>query len=295
MQQTTDTLAAKFPVSGLRFESGQGGLIKAVLEAADSVAEIYLHGAHVASYKPKGHKPLLWMSQRSLFEDGKAIRGGVPICFPWFGPHPSDPQLPGHGLARVKSWEVIAARHVDGDALQIELATDIDDFRLQYRVSCGSTLRMSLNVQLSPQAAGPRRFEEALHTYFSVNDISDVMIEGLEDAEYIDKVDGGKRKPATGSAIRFQGECDRVYLDTTATCTLHDPGNRRSIAISKSNSQSTVVWNPWIDKSARMADFGDNEWPEMVCVETANVGPHSIELSPGQSHEMNVEVAVSTR
>lgn len=294
MHQSTEELSAKFQVPGLRFESGRGGLTKATLETSVSVGEIYLHGAHVTGFQLNGQKPLLWMSKQSLFQQGKAIRGGVPICFPWFGPHPLDPQAPGHGWARIRPWDVTAACPSDDGGLSIELQTKTEEFTLTYTAAFGRTMELTLKVELSPQAPAPVRFEEALHTYFSISDISDSLVEGLEGAAYIDKVDGSKRKPAAGRPIRFSGECDRVYLDTMEPCLLRDPGNRRSIVVSKSNSKSTVVWNPWIAKSARMADFGDNEWPEMVCIEAANVGPHSIELAPGQSHQMGVQISLAT-
>jgi len=290
MQQTIDELRSQFSCPGLRFEEGHGSLTKAVVATSDATGELYLHGAHVTGFQLAGQKPVLWMSKKSLFESGKAIRGGVPICFPWFGPNTADPKAPSHGYARTKPWQFASAvTSADGN-LTLELQTEINDFAAAFFVTFGKALEMKLQTTLLSRASGPARYEAALHTYLGVSDIRSISIEGLETTGYIDKVDGGKNKPASGAAIRFSGECDRVYLDTTATCVLKDLGYARTISVSKSDSHSTIVWNPWIEKSAKMADFGDDEWLEMVCIETANVASNSIELQPGESHTMAATV-----
>ncbi len=292
MQSILDQLALKFSLPGLRFELGRGRLVKAVVETDLAEGEIYLYGAHLTHFQPAGEAGVLWMSDESVFEVGKPIRGGVPICFPWFGPHPTDPAAPLHGDARIRHWDLEAAE-IDGDGVVIlTLATSIDDFTLTYQVTFGRSLAISFRVERSKHANGSVSFEEALHTYCSVQDIQQALIEGLESASYIDKVDGMKRKPATDESIHFTGECDRIYFTAAADCILHDTAMRRSIKIRKSNSQCTVVWNPWIDKSVAMRDFGDDEWQSMVCIETANVAPHSIELKPGGSHVMTAEISV---
>ncbi|MFG0261194.1 MAG: D-hexose-6-phosphate mutarotase [Novipirellula sp. JB048] len=292
MQSLIAQLAATFPLSGLRFELGRGGLVKAVVRTGLAEGEVYLYGAHVTHFQPLGESPVLWISDKSIFESGKPIRGGVPICFPWFGAHRSDAAAPLHGRARIRHWNLIAAQASDDGAISLTFRTSIDDFVLTYRVSFGRALTISLRVALGERAPGSVSFEEALHTYYSIAEIRRVLIEGLESARYIDKVDGEKQKPATHESIQFDGECDRIYLGTTATCVLHDLAMGRSIEIRKSNSQCTVVWNPWVEKSAAMPDFGDDEWRSMVCIETANVGPHAITLWPGDAHVMTAEIGV---
>jgi len=287
-----EDLAAKFPIKSLKFERGQGGLIKVLVCNSFASGEIYLHGAHVTQYQPAGAKPVLWMSGMSMFEEGKPIRGGVPICFPWFGPLASNPVAPGHGYARIREWTLVAAEATDDGATALTLQTTIDHFELSYRVTWGRELSMALSVKLCESSSQAATFEEALHTYFAISDIKRIRIEGLESTGYIDKVDNATKKPASGQPIRFDGECDRVYLDTQADCLLHDEQWQRTITVSKAHSHSTVVWNPWVNKSAKMADFGDNEWPGMVCIETANVGPNAIKLSPGESHTMNAEISL---
>ena len=292
LMQTVQSLCEQFKVPGLHFEAGQGGLTKAVIATPVASGEVYLQGAHVTSWQPAGREPVLWMSRSSLFQPGKPIRGGVPICFPWFGPHASDPSAPAHGFARTALWEFTDARTTAEGGISLTLQTGIDSFSVRFTVQFGSVLQMTLTTEPVPGTSTRLRFEDALHTYFSVSDVRKVSITGLEQTRYIDKIDGATEKPATGAAIEFTVETDRVYLNTDAECHLHDPGRNRTIAISKSGSQSTVVWNPWIAKSARMPDFGDHEWPEMVCIETANVGGDAIELAPNMGHSTTVVIRV---
>lgn len=292
LMQTVQSLCEQFKVTGLHFEAGQGGLTKAVVTTPVASGEIYLHGAHVTSWKPAGHEPVLWMSRSSLFQPGRPIRGGVPICFPWFGPHDSDPSAPAHGFARTALWEVNEARLTTEGGVLLSLRAGIEPFAVSFTVEFGSELRMTLTTALAPGVSTSHRFEDALHTYLSVSDVRNVSISGLEQTRYIDKVDGAQEKPAAGAAIQFSGETDRVYINTDSECLLEDQARQRTIAVSKSGSLSTVVWNPWIAKSARMPDFGDHEWPEMVCIETANVGINAIELAPNMSHSTNVVIRV---
>lgn len=297
MQMTPAQLNSEFKIPGLQFQSGAGELTKASIDCNLCRGEVYLHGAHVTEFIPQGQSPVLWMSQSSLFQPDKPIRGGVPICFPWFGPHPSQTNAPAHGLARTASWQVTAAEAVDGDGVAIVLATQIEPFSLIYRVKFSTQLTLELEVQLDQpedQASEriPQTIEEALHTYLAISDIRQVAISGLESSAFIDKVAGGQKQDASQQPLRFAAECDRVYLNTTATCLLQDSGLKRTLQVEKNNSWNTVVWNPWIDKSARMPDFGDDEWPGMVCIETANVADQAVSLQPGQQHRMSTTISI---
>jgi glucose-6-phosphate 1-epimerase len=241
------------------------------------------------------------MSGHSYFQRDKPIRGGVPICFPWFGPHPQDSAEPAHGFARISPWTLCEAdESADGTvSLAFELEADNASlvwphhFHADVRFTIGATARIELIVQNVDTV--PFSFEEALHTYFTVSDISGVAISGLEETAYLDKVGGQTPRAAEGSPIRFSGETDRVYTDTTADCTIDDAGLHRCIVVSKEHSKSTVVWNPWTAKARAMQDFGDEEWHGMVCVESANVGPAAVTLHPGERHRMSVSLAVESR
>lgn len=257
--------------------TGKGGMPRVDVTAGTASGSIYLHGAHVSDYRPAGGDPVLFMSAASHFADGQAIRGGVPICFPWFGPHKTDPQSPAHGLARLNAWTLDAITEKD-DAVIVTLTHRIAPFNLRYECVFGPSLIMTLDV--THDADKPQRFEVALHSYFAVADVRNASVTGLEEVGYFDKV-AQAPNPSTDEPIRFTEETDRVYQDTTGVCVLHDPGLKRRIVVEKSGSQSTVVWNPWVGKAISLPDFGDDEWPSMCCIETACVEPNGVTLMPG--------------
>ena len=264
---------------------------------------MYFQGAHVTGWQPAGaSEPVIWMSGSTYYESGKPIRGGVPICFPWFGAHASDPKAPAHGFGRLRDWNLIEAKEGSDGAvtLALELASDAPltpwwphAFRAVHRITMGATLTMALEV--TNTGADAFTFEEALHTYFAVRDVRNVTVTGLEGVDYLDKVTGFDRKNQGREPIRFTGETDRVYLNTGATCVIDDPGARRRIVIRKTGSEVTVVWNPWIAKARAMPDFGDDEWTGMVCVETCNVNVHARPLAAGASHTMTAIIEVEGR
>jgi glucose-6-phosphate 1-epimerase len=289
-QTRIQELSNRFPIPGVKIDKGNGGLTRVGVSTPVASGELYLHGAHVTQFQPSGHAPILWMSEASVFASDKPIRGGVPICFPWFGPKASQPTDPSHGWARLKEWDLVGCGLMSDGGVSLELRTVIEDFMLSFRVEFCQTLRMLLSVELSPGITATRSFEEALHTYLCVGDIHQVTIEGLENASFVDKVCGATPHQPAREAIRFSGETDRVYHDTSSTCVLRDSMLNRWIEVRKAGSLSTVIWNPWIEKSHRMPDFGDEEWPKMVCIETANVGGNSIELRPGQISAVKVEI-----
>lgn len=287
-------------VDGVTVEPGGGGLPRINVSAAQGEAQIYLHGAHVTAFRPRGQEPVLFMSAKSLFAPGKPIRGGVPICFPWFGAWTGPGTWPQHGFARLRPWTLESAELAGDGTVVLTLALQSDaqtrqswphDFSARYRVLVGQTLRLRLEVTNTGPA--PVRYEDALHTYFAVGDVRQVAVTGLEQTEYLDKAAGanGAQKRQAGP-LRFEGEVDRVYLDTTATCVIDDPLGGRRIRVAKSGSRATVAWNPHIAKAKAMADFGDDEWPSMVCIETANAGQYAIDLPPGQTHATETIIAV---
>lgn len=300
-----NTLRDKFHQPGVvDIVPGDGGLTKLSVTSSHASAEIYLHGAHVTQFTPKGEPPLLFMSRRSFFEPGKPIRGGVPLIFPWFGPNLADPSLPPHGFIRNRTWQLASADRREDGAVVINLTMLPDarsreawprEFVLSFRVTVGRTLEMSLNVQNTCDK--PFRFEAAFHTYLAVSDVRNVSIEGLSGRDYLDRMDHASRKTQTESPFHLIGETDRVYLNTPDTVIVTDPAGSpakgpRMIAVSKQRSSSTVVWNPWIAKAAAMADFGDDEWASMLCIETANAADNALSLEPGASHTMSAVIGL---
>jgi glucose-6-phosphate 1-epimerase len=281
--------------------AGEGGLPKLAVANEQARAEIYLHGAHVAAWQPRSHTDVLWMSGKSQWQDAKPIRGGVPICFPWFGPHASDTSAPGHGFARLLDWTLVEAGDGPGGGTQLAFQLPAPSpppaawphaCAAIFRVTVGSSLTMALEV--SNPGREPFTFEAALHTYFTVQDVRAIVVRGLEGGDYLDKVGGTTRRTQGADPIRFTAETDRVYLDTRAPCTIEDPGLRRRIVVRKSGSDATVVWNPWVAKAKAMPDYGDDEWPGMVCVETCNVNVHAVTLAPGARHTLTATIDVET-
>ena len=286
--------------TGVVLNTGRGGLARLSIDTDICAAELYLHGAHLCRWQPRSQPhPVLWMSEASRFESGAPIRGGVPICFPWFGPKAGDPSAPVHGVARISAWSLDSvALEPDGSVVvRLGLACGrhasthvAHEFALAYELRLGHSLSMALTV--TNPADVPVTFEEALHTYLAVGDVRQVSVAGLEGAAYLDKVDGAKRKTQADALITIAGETDRLYLDTGSAVTLTDPGFGRRIRVEKTGSRSSVVWNPWVAKSKAMPDFGDDEWPGMICLETANAADNAVTVPPHASHTMTATISV---
>ena len=277
--------------------AGNGGLAKVVITTLDAIGEMYLHGAHVTSWKPAGADEVLFVSAKSRWEDGRAIRGGVPICFPWFADKVDDPKAPAHGFVRTTAWQlesIVQAR----DAVTVSMFTESNndtkkwwpsDFHLVYRATFGAELNLELVVRNTGTTS--LCFEEALHAYFRVGQIEKVRLQGLNDVPYLDKTDLNRKKTQQGPIV-IVSETDRIYLNTKGAIELEDQSLRRRIGVAKENSLTTVVWNPWVEKAKAMSDFGDAEWKQMVCIETSNVADFAVELAPGQQHKMQAIVRV---
>jgi len=299
---TSAELARRFNLPNvLRFEDAPGGLVRAVVSSQAAEAEIYLHGAHVARWKPRGQRPVLFLSSKSLFAPGKAIRGGVPLIFPWFGSRAEGKPGPVHGFARITEWTLEGTKlRNDGD-VEITLGLAPNDsaptfgygeFALRFRVNVGSNLQMELEVH--NYGKEPLVYEEALHAYFAVGDVRQASVSGLEGTSYIDKTDGFKRKQLGSEALRIAKETDQVHLNTNATCVIHDSAWNRRLIVEKSGSETTVIWNPWIDKTTHMSDMAPDEWQEMICVETANAADNALSLAPGGSHKLTASIRVES-
>jgi glucose-6-phosphate 1-epimerase len=270
---------------------GNGGLQRVHLSSGASDAEIYLYGGHVTRFNRHGEPPVLFLSDQSFYKRGKAIRGGIPVIFPWFGAHPEDPTKPQHGFARTSEWKLVSSGE-DEVVLRLEANEETraawpHDFVATLRVKTGERLTVALEVE----ARDAFTFEAALHTYLTVGDVASIHITGLNDAEYIDKTQHMMRKRQNGP-VTIERETDSVYLNTTASCAVVDPVLDRTIIVDKSGSRSTVIWNPHEAKSKGFADFGDDEWKRMVCVETANAGENAVSLSAGQKAVMTAIVSV---
>lgn len=265
------------------------GLERIDIDSDPARTQLYLYGAHVTAFQPRtAMHPLLWLSKSSLFQPGKAIRGGVPICFPWFGPKADDPAAAAHGFARTREWTLESLETID-ERVIAKLKLDAGDLVARHAITIDETL--SLRFAVENRGASPVSYEAALHSYFSVGDIRRVEVVGLEEAEFLDRLKPGARYRQDDRPITFAAETDRTYVNTESTVTIVDPVLNRRIVNRKSNARSAIVWNPWIDKAKAMKDFGDDEWQGMLCIETANVGENAITLPPGGMHEMGAEIS----
>jgi D-hexose-6-phosphate mutarotase len=279
----------------ISLKDGNGGLPYFELLCNGAEAHLYLHGAHVLHYQPAGHQPVLWQSEESWFEPGKPIRGGIPVCWPWFGAHPTEPDKPSHGYVRLTEWEPISSSATEESTivtLQFPASGSPEGISLQLRLELSNKLSVSLTT--SNNSAIDFKFSEALHSYFFIRDIHSVVVSGLEEQNYLDSLSRGSSPQQQIGLISFSAETDRVYINTPHTSTIIDEELKRSIQIQKENSLSTVVWNPWIDKSIRMPDFGDREFTGMLCLETANCGPNTVTLSAGETHTISLLMFVQT-
>jgi D-hexose-6-phosphate mutarotase len=303
-------LNRRFGVPGQAgFRTTSNGLLIADLANPFATGSICLQGGHLLGWQPRTQAaPVIWLSEAARFEPGRAIRGGVPVCWPWFGGHPTDASLPSHGFARTAPWTVTACTPQADGATRIALALDraalraslppdrtggvgLDGFDLELTATIGATLRVELVT--SNHGDAELSISEALHAYFRVADVGAIAVDGLDGAAYIDQVDGNHRKVQRG-AIRFTGEVDRVFVDNPATCRIDDPGLDRRIEIEKSGSRSTIVWSPAAEKAQRLGDLGDGAagWRTMVCVESGNAFDDTVRVPAGASQRLAFEVRV---
>jgi glucose-6-phosphate 1-epimerase len=254
----------------------------------------------VTAWQPPGERPVLFTSLNSTFAPGRAIRGGIPIVFPWFGPSRHAPTAPQHGFARTAAWHLDGVETAGGGSLTLTLSLGDGDvrspfwperFRAIYTVTFAQTLSLRLAVQ--NRAKRPIVFEEALHSYFAISDLAEIAVSGLAGTTYIDKTDGGRRKLQTADLLTITTETDRVYLDTPGQCVIEDRGWRRRIVIAKDGAASSVVWNPWAEMATAIADLGDPAWRGMVCVETGNIADNEVRLAIDAEHQMSTAISVA--
>jgi len=297
-----ESLNLRYAIKGhLEFQVGENGLPVARVNNALAKADIYLQGGHVTLFQPRGHEPVLWMSSRAQFEHGKAIRGGVPVIWPWFGPHATDSNKPQHGFARTAEWTVKNTTVVNGGDTQLQLLLgDSPSTRALwphvFELTLTITIGKALTIELTSLNTGRGRFiaGAALHSYFAISEVSQMHVEGLAGRDYIDQLDGNQIKHQA-DVVRVDQEVDRIYINSEDTCVIHDEVTSRRILVQKSGSRSTVVWNPWTDKARAMADFDDEGYQHMLCIETANAADDVRELAAGEKHTLCQFISVSNR
>lgn len=285
-----------------RVSEGNAGLARVQITNAFGEGEMYLHGAHVTSWKPAGNDEVLFISSKSRWEEDTAIRGGIPICFPWFRGKADDPRAPAHGFVRTKTWQlesIVENKNRENEnGVTVTMFTQSDEqtrkwwpgeFRLVHRVTFGADLRLELTCMNT--GTTPFRFEEALHTYNRIAAIQDARVQGLDGVSYLDNTESNKQKTQRGDVF-VAAPTDSAYCNTQSEVDLLDPNKKRRIRLRKEHSLSTVVWNPWSEGAARLQDLGDGEWRQFLCVEASNILDAAINLAPGQEHRMTAVLTV---
>jgi glucose-6-phosphate 1-epimerase len=263
-------------------------------------------GAQILSYQPDGQPPLIWLSEQAAYERGQSVRGGVPVCWPWFGDLRCNPPAvqaayqpglaPSHGLVRGLDWQLLGIDE-DGDAVTLRFVFDSRQHllpgwphaaRLQLDIRLGEDL--ALNLETHNQGDEPLVISQALHSYFAVSDVRQVGVEGLDGCRYLDTLDDWREHRQDG-ALQFVGETDRIYLGTPARLSIVDPGWGRRIHLDSSGSRSAVLWNPWIDKAKRLSQFAAEAWQGMLCIETANVMEDVVRLAADERHALRLRLS----
>lgn len=290
-----------FGIQGkVAFVQGKGGLQMIEINTTKSSSVISTHGAHALSFIPKGEKDLFWMSEATFFEKGKAIRGGIPICFPWFGPHLTDKTKPQHGFARLSEWSVDEVQESDTDSISITLSlTETESslaywphpFKAQAKFIIGETFELHLKVTNTGSTAF--EYSDALHTYFNISNISSITIEGLQNESYYEGF-GTELKKQTDEQLIFTGETNRRYVTHAGDVLINDPGYHRKISVKKKGSRVSVVWNPAEATAKTMTDIHHDGYKTFVCVEPANAYPgiDMITLAPGAEHTICTKIAL---
>jgi glucose-6-phosphate 1-epimerase len=299
--QTIDQLNASFAIPDILSFDEHGSLIRGRISTPACSGELYIQGAHVTAWQPANQEPVLFLSEKSAFASGKAIRGGIPIIFPWFGSRTATPESPrtdgpSHGFARTQPWRLDFGAYA-ADELHLSLSLEpteisrslgFDNFLVAYQITFGRELRLRLSV--ANDGTQPLHFEEALHTYLHVGEVEQAKVHGLFDAEYLDKTDNFARKTQTDPVLAVTGPTDRPYLNTTSPIVVDDPILHRRITVTKANSNTTVVWNPWAN--AGLADMTEDSWRHMLCVEAANAAENALKLQPHEAHVMETTISV---
>ncbi len=294
-----EELNDKFGVEGeIGFMELDGDMPFVTVTNKYAEADICLYGAHITSFRPMSTTDVLWMSPYSVFEDGKAIRGGIPVCFPWFGPHNKEVSFPQHGFARTSMWEVKEVLTLEkGESLvSLQLKSSEKskvywsaDFVAEMIFIIGSSLTVTLKVT-NPSSENIS-YTAALHSYFNLSGIENIKIAGLANTQYENQLDG-KRYVQEEELLSVEAATTHHYFDTEADCVIHDPYFNRSIRIAKEGSKCSTVWNPWAETCAQMSDMPNEGYETFVCLETVNNINDKIELAPGESHETTAVISV---
>lgn len=283
----------------VRFVEGQGGLPFIQINTDKAQALISVYAGQVLSFKPVNQEAdLMFLSTKAYYQAGKAIKGGVPICWPWFGADPEGKGRPAHGFVRNRMWEVIETGVNPLGEVKVTLGLNdtpetqaIWPYAFQLRLII--TISDTLNLELTTHNTGGQAFAitQAFHTYFGVKDIHHATVTGLDGKSYLDKVDAGNQKLQSGD-VKISSEVDRIYLKVSNDLIIRDAALKREIIIRSQGSQTAVVWNPWEKISKEMADLLDDDYSRLLCVETTNAATDAILIQPGNRFSLIAQYQV---
>lgn len=298
-----EQLNREFGIDGqLQVVEGKGGLPFVSVSNSHAEALISLYGGQLLSYKPhNANTDLMFCSEHAYYQQGKAIKGGVPICWPWFGADPENKGRPAHGFARNSMWQISETTcNADEESVITLTLTDSANSRTlwphSFILSLQITIGESLGLTLTTRNTSQQSFTitQALHSYFQVGDIQQVSVEGLSGVTYLDKVDNFASKQQEG-AIKVNSEVDRIYTDFSGRLLIEDSALNRQIQISSDGSQTSVVWNPWSEICAGMADLDDDAYRHFICAETANAADDIVTIAAGESYRIHASYRIQTK
>jgi len=277
----------------------QGKLSVITVENDFATAKITPYGANVLSFIPRSPRnmaDLLWVSPTAVFDGSQPVRGGIPICWPWFGKHASDSTLPAHGFVRNMLWQLDQVNHLESGATELSFSIESSDeslkiwpylFHLQLVVTVAESLTLRLvTTNLSDHTMV---LTEAFHSYFKVGDASKVTVSGLEGSVHIDTLSAMKRSVQT-KKLFLSPPMDSVFLNHAVDAKIDDVVLSRQISVRKQGSSSTVVWNPGSEIVKGFKDISNEAWPEFLCVESGNVFEDVVTLLAGEKHELKLEL-----
>lgn len=290
-----EQLNTEFSIAGsVQFVAGEGGLPFITVQNQSAKAVISVYAGQVLSFQPTNEaEDLLFKSAKAYYQDGKAIKGGVPICWPWFGPDPEGQNRPSHGFVRNRAWNVVSTTALSDAETQVVLGlVDTEEtraiwpqfFELKLEITVGKTLKLEMVTRNTGNQ--PFMLTQALHTYFRIGHIDQVQVLGLEDTHYLDKTDGGAEKVQDG-VVAIAKEVDYVYKNVAGELVIVDAALARRIRITSSGSQTAIVWNPWAENSVKMADLDDLDYQKFICVETANAANEIIAVQPQREYRIS--------
>ena len=292
---------SQYEIDGeLQFIEIEHGFVYAEINNARAHATVSTYSGQLLSYRPKDQQEdLLFVSDKAYYQQGKAIKGGIPVCWPWFGPDPENRGRPAHGFVRNRQWQVSGSESLaDGSTKIILSITDNEatralwphPFRLDIEITVGATLRVELVTHNTGNDS--ITISQALHSYFRVGDITRASVLGLDGINYLDKASDSARKTQSGP-LTISSEVDRIYTDTSGELSIDDAALERKITIASGGCSTTVVWNPWVEIAASMADLDDDDYLQMLCVETANAGPETVTIAAGDCYRLTAEYSIS--